>query len=192
MHLIDGLDTTPSAPAVAPVGPSPGWFREADVGSGTQGTQVTADWLNDIQGNFVHLFAQAFPPLAFTKGRVEDLTEALDRRYAVSPELVAFDAPDPDWFILKWEFPPFGTGKVLLVQATSNQLTLGAPGERSLTFPRAFDSASSYMTFATYISQPDASPPAPLWISAQTATDCFVTGDAFESFHFVAIGQGAA
>lgn len=52
-----------------------GTFTEGNRGIGQRATQVSADWLNDIQANLLKLMAEA--KIAPTKGRASDLLEAI-------------------------------------------------------------------------------------------------------------------
>ena len=52
MFLIDGLDTSPTLPPPGAPGIASGWFQSPAPGQ--EGTQVTADWLNGVQGELVN------------------------------------------------------------------------------------------------------------------------------------------
>ncbi|RHW17215.1 hypothetical protein D1610_11745 [Sphingomonas gilva] len=66
MHKIDGPGSVNGA------------FSEGNPAQGQRATKVTADWLNDIQDNVLHVLTEA--GVDPTKGRAADLLDAIDQR----------------------------------------------------------------------------------------------------------------
>ena len=74
MELIDDPSNIPAAQApLATV--SPGWFRRPSTISGDQGTILTGDWANDVQGAITDAILAA--SIALQKGNFTQLTQAI-------------------------------------------------------------------------------------------------------------------
>ena len=81
MHRIDGADTSVSLPTPAAAG-TPGYFKKANVGAGTKGTIVTADWANSTQEEICTVIEDA--GLTLDKEDNTQLNAAIDIKVAAA------------------------------------------------------------------------------------------------------------
>jgi len=91
MQYIDGPNFTPTRPACGSGSSSPQFFQNCSAPGANDGTVVTADWLNDIQGNMIAVLnAASVNP---TPCRDEDLLDAINSLISIAVSAAVGSGP---------------------------------------------------------------------------------------------------
>lgn len=112
MHKIDTRYAVDTPPDPKPPAVPGGWFSEGYTAAGQRATEVSADWLNGVQGSLLGVLDQA--GVTPEKGAFLKLAEAINiisanAVWKVSCELVSHDEnfdPNDEWPWMTWVLAP--------------------------------------------------------------------------------------